>query len=729
MTIYNIIMALLVLVAIAGLLAIFLRPDPLAEVELEEEEDQFTLEFLVNALLHYVNDYQNLNVEELDMNKQNIEKIQRDKEKLEAAIKSCPYGDKDSKKYLKELTKQVLTTQFGINEETIDQVIRFDNYNLMSYQDKFETLLYLYIKKFDRDALTKLLIKNKLDQPHGEGYLTNYLVTVEELELTFNKHVPLIERLTYDDKLKILSQRLYSRIWGLGAIDDLVDMDIDGVRGGTSGIPATMHKVLGDFFTEETGDLPLVSYNSIWIMFKGKNIHLCFLGFGSEKELERVGKKIYKYDNPGTLSAARGFVINSRMDGARVVAIRPPFAGNWAFFVRKLDAGAKMQIKDMFQHKGGEKVIELLHWIISGCLNLAITGEQGSGKTTLMMSLVDFIKHSFTIRTQETAFELNLQMKYLMRDIVAFKETETVSGQAGINVQKKTDGSVNLMGEVADSTTAALTIQTGQTGSNQVMFTGHMKTAKMLVKYFRDCLCDFTGMTEHSAESIVAEVVNTNIHQIKEADGTRHTERISVIIPHVMEEYPEDLIEAQKEYYFRQTDRPIFDDYDLLTYEDGEYFYCGEFPEQMVEHICKRITAEERVRFKRMCAAMHEEAEAFWTQKGRVYRDGHVLSIKKGKELLEIEAQKAAAERTSFATPDDYAAIQHLQLDSNLPNSSQSSNQRQTADFNTWEANYNNPAGNLKAEQIVMDPQSGQYFRLTSVPVSDTQRAGGVAIE
>ncbi len=115
MTIYNIIMALLVLVAIAGLLAIFLRPDPLAEVELEEEEDQFTLEFLVNALLHYVNDYQNLNVEELDMNKQNIEKIQRDKEKLEAAIKSCPYGDKDSKKYLKELTKQVLTTQFGIN--------------------------------------------------------------------------------------------------------------------------------------------------------------------------------------------------------------------------------------------------------------------------------------------------------------------------------------------------------------------------------------------------------------------------------------------------------------------------------------------------------------------------------------------------------------------------------------------------------------------------------------
>ncbi len=64
----------------------------------------------------------------------------------------------------------------------------------------------------------------------------------------------------------------------------------------------------------------------------------------------------------------------------------------------------------------------------------------------------------------------------------------------------------------------------------------------------------------------------------------------------------------------------------------------------MVEHICKRITAEERAQFKRMCAAMHEEAEFFWTQKGRVYRDGHVLSIKKGKELLEIEAQKAAAE-------------------------------------------------------------------------------------
>lgn len=641
MTIYNVIMAVLVITAIVVGLFLFLRPDPLANSEVEEKEDVFSLDYLIHGILHYVDDYQNLNVEELDMNKLNIEKIERDKAKLEGAIKNCAFGDKDSKKYLLELIMQALTTKFDVSEETINQPIRFDNYQLLSDREKFDILLYLYRKQFDRDAMKELIETNKLGEAHGEGYQEQYKITVEELDLVFNKHKPLIDLLTYTDKLHILSQRIYSSIWGLGAVDELLDMDIDGVRGGTSGVPYTQYKYYGDFFDEDSGVHPLVSFNAIWIMYKGRNLHLCFLGFDTEKEFERVCKKIYKYDNPGTLSAAKGGLVNSRMDGSRVVVTRPPFSDKWTFFVRKLDAGSQMPIEALFIDKGGQKVIDCLHWIVTGCLNLAITGEQGSGKTTMMMSLIQFIKASFTIRTQEMAFELNLARKYLDRDVVAFRETDTVTGQQGIDLQKKTDGSVNLMGEVADAITAALTIQTGQTGSNQVMFTGHMTSAKMLVKYFRDRLCEVTGMTERSAESIVAEVVHANIHQVKETDGHRHTERISVIIPHVMEEYPEGLTQAQKEYYYRQTDRPIFDDYDLLTYIDGEYFYCGEFPEVMVERICKKISAKERKEFMDLCERMHKEAKEFWESRGRVYRDGHALSAKKSEELKALQAKDA----------------------------------------------------------------------------------------
>ncbi len=67
----------------------------------------------------------------------------------------------------------------------------------------------------------------------------------------------------------------------------------------------------------------------------------------------------------------------------------------------------------------------------------AITGSQGSGKTTLLMSLVQHIYPTMTLRVQEMAFELHLRKLYPYRNILTFKETETVSGQAGLDLQKR----------------------------------------------------------------------------------------------------------------------------------------------------------------------------------------------------------------------------------------------------------------------------------------------------
>lgn len=609
MTVYNVIMLLLVVAVIITVLVAFLKPGSHEDIDDDEvEEDPFSVSSLVKGMLSYVNEHQNLNVEDLNFNRRYIEKILRDQDSIDAAIKTCAFGDRDAKRYMRELVKQKLVSEFDITTESINNTMHFDNINLITTMDKFDILLYLYKKRFGKDGMSKLIIVNNLDTPIGEGYTEKYAITREDLDRTFSQHYSLVEKMTFDDKLEVLSQRIYSSIWGLGPIDELLDMNIDGVRGGTSGIPAPVHKYVGNIFDVDCGDYPLVSFNAIWIMFKGKHVHLSCIGFGSEKEFERVAKKIYKYDNPGTLSADRGGIVNDRMDGSRVVVVRPPFAENWAFFVRKLDVGAQLTMEQLVIDTGREKVIELLKWIVTGCLNLAITGEQGCGKTTLMMSLVQFINHSYTIRTQETAFELNLKRIYLKRDALAFRETATVSGQFGINLQKKTDGSVNLMGEVADAMTAALAIQTGQTGSNQVMFTGHMVSAKMLVAYFRDCLCNENNMTEKSAESLVASVVHANVHAVKESNGHRHIQRITVIIPKFLQDYPTELDEAQKEYYYRQTDRPVFEDVDLVRYYNGEYYIVGEFPQELVDKICTKLSQDETAKFKIFCDMMREDA-------------------------------------------------------------------------------------------------------------------------
>ena len=152
MSFYSVIMIVFILAGIAGVLIAFLRPDPLADLEVKEEIDIFDLDYLTKSILEYVNDYQNLNVEELDMNKQNIEKIAREQDTINSAEAMCAYGDKDSKHFLKEFAKTALTKNFGVTESTIEKIIRFDDYAMLSDRDLFDSLLYVYKKKFGREA-------------------------------------------------------------------------------------------------------------------------------------------------------------------------------------------------------------------------------------------------------------------------------------------------------------------------------------------------------------------------------------------------------------------------------------------------------------------------------------------------------------------------------------------------------------------------------------------------
>jgi pilus assembly protein CpaF len=58
-----------------------------------------------------------------------------------------------------------------------------------------------------------------------------------------------------------------------------------------------------------------------------------------------------------------------------------------------------------------------------------------------------------------------LRKIYKDRNILSFRETETISGQDGLDIQKKTDGTVNILGEVATDPVAAWMIQMAQVAS------------------------------------------------------------------------------------------------------------------------------------------------------------------------------------------------------------------------------------------------------------------------
>ena len=67
----------------------------------------------------------------------------------------------------------------------------------------------------------------------------------------------------------------------------------------------------------------------------------------------------------------------------------------------------------------------------------------------------------YTIRVLELAFELHLRERYQNRNIVTFRETAGmlehggIGGQEALEVQKKTDGAVSIIGEVVSAKVAS----------------------------------------------------------------------------------------------------------------------------------------------------------------------------------------------------------------------------------------------------------------------------------
>jgi pilus assembly protein CpaF len=557
--------------------------------------DEYSLAYLLNGIKDTFNQILNTSAADLNLNKSETIKREKRKAKLRKALRTCNYGDIGAKEYIKEYIKDLLQLKYHINDQNIDQVIAFRDYNKLSMQDKFDILLYFYKKEYGMSALEVFIHAYDLDN-HIDEENQCYEITVQHIESAYMRE---IGTLNFVDKLEIVTQRIYQQYKGHGAIDEIRDMNIDGVSGGVSGLSNVFYHFTEEILTNEYLEQPN-AYDSIWIFFHGKTVYLSFLGFGSQRELERVCKNIYRYDNPGQLSSARGYIANEMKDGSRVIVVRPPFSENWAFFVRKFDSIEKTEAASLITDQGSEIPIEAMKWLIKGCQVIGITGEQGCGKTTLLKALVEYINPIYTLRIQELIFELNLRKLYPHRNILSFKETTTVSGQEALDLQKKTDGTVTILGEVATAPVARWLVQLSQVASKFTIFTHHAKTAENLVTSLRNALLQEGGFTNEAvAEEQVVDTVNFDIHMVKSIEGHRYIERITEIVPYNDDSNrcSEDRESNMNEYFKQMTRSHMFQAIDIVTFEDNQYQLKNKLSKKAVRAISYNLSKEEQEKF------------------------------------------------------------------------------------------------------------------------------------
>ena len=592
MTISNILLIILIIGIAIGIIYYHINSQKKAEVvsEIDVDDQTYTLGKMIEFVKRRLDEITKINLYDIGLSEEELKRRKSKKYELKKALKGCTYGDVNDKKYVKELIYDLLAKEYGVTEMNISKAISFDVPSMLTPQDKFDILLHIYKKEFGYEALGEIIRKYKLDEfKYIQGETKPcYVITEDEINEIFEKENI---TLSFSDKLSIVVQRIYQQYKGYSSIDEVRDMNIDGVSGGVSGLPESFISQVAqtdsaDYLAQIAEHKVQRACDSIWIMFHGKSIRLAFLSFGTEAELKRVCQNIYKYNNPGQLSDTNGYKINEMKDGSRVVVVRPSMSETWAFFVRKFDVKRATLEQWTGNTEGKDDAIELLKYLVKGARITSITGEQGCGKTTLLMGMIENIYETMNLRITETAFELHLRKVYPTRNILSMRETDTIAGQECLDVQKKTDGSVNIIGEVATDPVASWMIQSAQVASKFTLFTHHAKTFPDLVTALRNSMLR-AGVfkNEKTAEEQVVQVLNFDIHLSKDFRGKRYIERVTECIPvKRLDEYTDDYrkeksLEGKFDYffdnatqYFRKiTDSKLYEYRNILEYIDGEY--------------------------------------------------------------------------------------------------------------------------------------------------------------
>ena len=218
----------------------------------------------------------------------------------------------------------------------------------------------------------------------------------------------------------------------------------------------------------------------------------------------------------------------------------------------------------------------------------------------MLMAMIENIYETMNLRITETAFELHLRKIYPTRNILSMRETETISGQDCLDVQKKTDGSVNIIGEVATDPVASWMIQSAQVASKFTLFTHHAKTFPDLVTALRNSMLR-AGVfkDEKTAEEQVVQVLNFDIHLVKDFRGRRYIERVTECIPvenkneYTFDHRNEKTLEGKFDkffdnathYFTKSTDKKLYVYRNVLENVDGEYVMTNPITDKNIKEM------------------------------------------------------------------------------------------------------------------------------------------------
>lgn len=206
------------------------RQNEESDEKMQVDDRTYTLEMMISFVKRRLDEITKINLYDIGLSEEELKRRKNKKYELKKALKGCTYGDVNDKKYVKELIFDLLAKEYGVTETNISKAIPFDIPSLLTAQDKFDILIYAYKKEFGYEALTEMIKKYDLAElKFLEGETKpSYVITEDEISEIYEKENI---SLSFADKLAVVVQRIYQHYKGYSSIDEVRDMNIDGVSG------------------------------------------------------------------------------------------------------------------------------------------------------------------------------------------------------------------------------------------------------------------------------------------------------------------------------------------------------------------------------------------------------------------------------------------------------------------------------------------------------------------
>lgn len=256
------------------------------------------------------------------------------------------------------------------------------------------------------------------------------------------------------------------------------------------------------------------------------------IAFEDEKHVLRIidriirplGKRI-EPDNP---------MVDARLpDGSRVNIIIPPVAIDGPtitirkFLRNKMDVQEFIELGSLTKHMS-----EFLRACVLARLNIIITGNTSSGKTTLLNILSAYIPDNERIITIEDAAELQLRQKYTVR--LETKQTGH-DGKGEVNTRDLVRNSLRMrpdriiVGEVRSGETLDM-LQAMNTGHSGSLTTLHANSPRDAISRLETmAMMSGIDLPLQAIRRQIASAINLIVHMSRLEDGTRKATHITEV--------------------------------------------------------------------------------------------------------------------------------------------------------------------------------------------------------